>query len=48
MVKRPPRQGKVDPDMGDAGDALYVAGARLLLATAHKQTEALLHGRAGR
>lgn len=39
------RLGKVDPDMSDA---LYVAGARLLLATAHKQTEAILHGRAGR
>lgn len=39
------RLSKVDPDMSDA---LYVAEARLLLATAHKQTEALLHGRAGR
>lgn len=42
------RLGKVDPDMSDAGDALYVAGARLLLATAHRQTEALLHNRSGR
>ena len=42
------RLGKVDPDMSDAGDALYVAGARLLLATAHKQTEELLHDFLGR
>jgi len=43
------RLDKVDcSELSEAGDALYVAGARLLLATAHKQTEALLHGRAGR
>lgn len=42
------RLGKVDPDMSDAGDALYVAGVRLLLASAHKQTETLLHNGAGR
>lgn len=42
------RLGKVDPDMSDAGDALYVAGARFLLASAHKQTETLLYERSGR
>ena len=42
------RLGKVDPDMNDAGDAVYVAGARLLLASAHKQTETLLYERSGR
>lgn len=42
------RLGKVDPDMNDAGDAILVAGARFLLASAHKQIETLLHGRAGR
>ena len=42
------RLGKVDPDMSDAGDAILVAGVRLLLATAHKQLRGTLHDRAGR
>lgn len=42
------RLGRVESDMGGAGDVVLVAAARFWLATTHQLLEELLHGRAGR
>lgn len=42
------RLGRVESDIGGAGDAVLVAAARFWLATTHQLLEGLPHGRAGR